>query len=359
MKIAYVVEDFSENGGVERIVSQKANILATEYGHEVCIINVYRDNRPIRYHIDGSVRMENLDVPFADKRHGRILTLLSRVKTLLTARSRLNSTLKTVAPDIIFFTTTMGALLLPLSRTKARKVYESHLARQFNPYNALFSFMERSADTVVCLTEGDAGEYKHARRKVVIPNFIPSPETTVRDYGVKKAIAVGRLEKQKGFDILIDVWQKLSESHPDWHLDIYGEGSQHDELQQQIDRLSLHHSITLYGRSDRIMDVYPQYSLHLMPSRYEGQPITLIEAQSCGLPSVVTDFKYGAADIVKDGENGLIVSQNDTAAFASAATTLMDSVDMRREYGGRALKTGQKYSRENIMNMWIKLIGER
>lgn len=352
----YIVEDFSENGGVERIVSEKANLLSCQYGHYVTIVSVYDDPRPILYGVDRSVRFVRLGVPFAAKGKGRIVTLASRLACLARAVYRLNRTVAKLNPDIVFFTTTLGALLLPWCRTRAKKVYESHLARRYTPFNSFFRLTERKADAVVCLTSGDAAEFKAARRVVVIPNFINPSNGYVADYSVRRAIAVGRLERQKGFDILIDCWRVIAERHPDWHLDIYGVGSQWEQLQEQIGRLGLGSYITLCGRSNDIMNVYPRYSLHIMPSRYEGQPMTLIEAQACGLPSVVADFEYGAADIVNNGYNGLIVEQGNSAALTDAIDRMVASEGLRMKYGKNAIEVGKRFYKDNIIGKWICLL---
>ena len=356
MNIVYVVEDFAENGGVERIVSQKANELATRYGHKAAIISVYRDSRPMLYRLCPEVDMIRLDVPFAEKGKGCAATLASRLLTLFTAIRRLNKAIKSLNPDIVFFTTTLGALLLPFCNTKARRIYESHLARVFNPFGSLFWLTELKADTVVCLTSGDASHFGHAKDVRVIPNFIEQPQHNVSDYSVKRAIAVGRLEAQKGFDILIGCWPDIAKEHPDWHLDIYGEGSCRKSLQEQIEKLGMKRHVTLCGRSGSIMDVYPQYSLHIMPSRYEGQGIALIEAQACGLPSVATDFQYGASDIIANGRNGIIVPQGNKKALAEAVCHMMSSEELRREYGTAARTTAQRFFKENVFGMWTELI---
>lgn len=141
MKLLYIVEDFAENGGVERIVSQKANIFSTQYNHDVTIVSVYRDNRNIEYSIDENVKYISLDVPFANKDKGKLSTLYSRLSTFIIAIRRVNHVINQINPDIIFFTTTLGALLLPWCRTKARKVYESHTARRYTPFSC-FSFLQ-------------------------------------------------------------------------------------------------------------------------------------------------------------------------------------------------------------------------
>ena len=356
MKITYIVEDFSENGGVERIVTQKANELSNTFGHEVSFISVYDDPRQPANTLAENIKAINLKVPFAIKGKGKIITAISRTTTLIKAVSRLNKALRETDPDIIFFTTTLGAILLPLCRTKAIRVYESHLARKFTPYNVLFRFTELKTDAVVCLTEGDAADFKHAHRVETISNFIEPPKQVAVNYAIKKAIAVGRLEKQKGFDILIECWKEISLSHPDWHLDIYGEGNEHAALQRQIDDSGMETFITLCGRTNSIIEKYPQYSLYIMPSRYEGQGITLIEAQACALPSVAFNFVYGASDIIENGKNGFLVKQGDTVALTAAINRMMDNEQLRRSFGESAAYMAKRFYKENIFIKWTNLI---
>lgn len=356
MKINYVIEDFSVCGGIERIVSRKASILAARYGHDVTIISIYKDNRPIRYPLDESIKVVRLDVPWTEKTANPVLMTLHRVKTLIKAAKRLNKALKTTEPDIVFFTTTLGALLLPLCRTKAKTVFESHLARKFTPYNTFFKLTELKSDAIVCLTSGDAKEYKTARRIEVIPNFIDKPKSYVKDYAVKHAVAVGRLEHQKGFDRLISCWKAAVKTRPGWRLDIYGEGPLRDELQRQIDSFRLQETIKLRGTCADITDRYALYSLHLMTSRYEGQGIVLIEAQAAGLPSVVFDYEYGAADIVTDGVNGFLVPQNDTKTFTNRLVQIMDSENLRAKFGTEAKENVKTFFTENIMWKWEEFI---
>lgn len=357
MNIVYVIEDFSENGGVERIVSMKASLLA-KCGHQVSLISVYRDERPERYSLDDSVKLYHLEVPFADKTRSKVATLLSRLRTLCLAASRLNRLVGQLHPDVIFFATTLGGLLLPFCRTKAKKIFESHSARLFTPYHQFFGLTERCADAVVCLTKGDAIQYKHARKVKIISNFITLPKEHVVDYGVQRAIAVGRLEYAKGFDLLIDMWKEIVVRCPGWHLDIYGAGSCQTSLQRQIDEAHLQESITLCGRSEHIMDVYSRYSLQLIPSRFEGQSIVLIEAQACGLPSVVFDFQYGASDIVKDGVNGILVPQGDIQGYIQAVVRMMQSEHQRYTMGQAARKKGEQYSEDKIFGQWLSLLAE-
>lgn len=358
MNIIYVIEDYSENGGVERIVSDKANTLSTQHKHHVTLISIYRDNRPQHYKLEDGVDLIHLDIPFAKKTNNPLTRLMSRINTMVMAIVQLNKVIRGLNPDIIFFATTLGAILLPFCLTKARKIYESHLARNFNPFNKLFILTELRSERIISLTSGDAKQFRYAKKVEIIPNYISDVKSFTNDYGVRKAIAVGRLEQQKGFDILIDCWKDISRQYPDWSLDIYGDGSCWEKLQQQITNLHLEDKVKLCGRCNNIMDVYPHYSLHLMTSRYEGLPMTLIEAQACGLPSVVFDFQYGASDIVTNNHNGLLIEQGNTRLFTEAVIRMMSSESLRKAYGKNAVEIGRRYYKENIFNKWLHIINE-
>ena len=81
----------------------------------------------------------------------------------------------------------------------------------------------------------------------------------VADYSVRRAMAVGRLDRQKGFDTLIVAWKKVVARYPDWQLDIYGDGPQKEELQRLIVAEGLQQSVFLRGRAD---DVASEYARH-------------------------------------------------------------------------------------------------
>ena len=132
MKIAYLIEDFAVKGGAERIVAQKANHLSADYGHDVTIVSIYHDERPPAYPLKG-VNIISLNVPFTVKNTNIIRKTLSRTRVLMNVATRFNKALNTLQPDIIFFTLSLAALLLPLYRRKAKRIHTSTLARKITP----------------------------------------------------------------------------------------------------------------------------------------------------------------------------------------------------------------------------------
>lgn len=164
MEIVYVIEDFSIKGGAERIIAEKANYLASRFQHHVTIVSIYHDERPISYHLEESVDFISLEIPFTPKNNSILLKTLFRIITIGKIIFKFQTIINRIQPKLIFYTMSLGAILLPLIKTKAKKVYESHSARSFTPYHKLFFLMEKTADQVVCLTKGDAKEYKYTKK---------------------------------------------------------------------------------------------------------------------------------------------------------------------------------------------------
>lgn len=95
-----------------------------------------------------------------------------------------------------------------------------------------------------------------------------------------------------------------------------------------------------------------------MTSRYEGLPMTLLEATGLGLPVVCYDFKCGPKDVIRNGENGFIIKENDKEAFVKALNKLMEDESLRKFMGNNAKSLSNRYSHKTIMKEWIDLFNE-
>ena len=93
----------------------------------------------------------------------------------------------------------------------------------------------------------------------------------------------------------------------------------------------------------------------VMSSNYEGFPMVMIEAMACGLPAISFDFKCGPKDIIRHGENGLLVKNGDIQGLAEAMMKLMEDEELRRRMSVEARKVTEAYSEEVVMKQWIDL----
>lgn len=176
----------------------------------------------------------------------------------------------------------------------------------------------------------------------------------------KKVLAVGRLCKQKGFDSLIKIWQKLpSELKSIWHLDIVGEGQDKEELKSLIKEYELEDSISLKGHTSDIEKEYKSHQIFCFPSRYEGFPLALLEAMSHSMPCVAFNCPCGPADLIENGQTGFLIPLGDFDLFKETLISLMNDSNLQKHIGDMAYKNISKnYNEDTIMEKWISLFSE-
>lgn len=171
----------------------------------------------------------------------------------------------------------------------------------------------------------------------------------------KRAIAVGRLSRQKGFDMLVEAWALIEKEVPDWKLDIYGQGPLQKELQGQIDGLGLR-NIELKGFSDDIHKEYMESSLFFLSSRYEGFVLVLMEAMATGLPAVSFRCKEGPEETIDNGINGYLVEEGNVQQFADCAIKLMKNETLLKQFASKTKKDLDRFNTAAIINQWVELL---
>ena len=198
-------------------------------------------------------------------------------------------------------------------------------------------------------------------RIAVIPNPVPeiAPPTTEaqKPAGARRSIlAMGRLERQKGFDLLIRAFQAAAPARPEWDLTILGEGSERDALADEVSRSGFSTRIALPGLDPDAAGAFRRADLFVLSSRYEGFPNALCEAMACGLPVISFDCPSGPADIVSDGVDGRLVPAEDVDALAAAITELTGNAKLRSALGTRARAVAARYSVERIAERWERVL---
>jgi glycosyltransferase involved in cell wall biosynthesis len=171
-----------------------------------------------------------------------------------------------------------------------------------------------------------------------------------------RIIAVGRLAAQKGFDDLIGAFADLCGQHPQWDLYIYGEGEERDALQSLARRAGADGRVFLPGWCADIEAALSSAHLMAFPSRYEGFPNALCEAAAAGLPLIGFTGVSGVEDIIRDGENGILIDKdNRIEGLRAAMSSLIKDASLRRSMGDRARLHIRNWSPEQIAGMWQSL----
>ncbi|RRG00524.1 MAG: glycosyltransferase [Lactobacillus sp.] len=174
----------------------------------------------------------------------------------------------------------------------------------------------------------------------------------------KSVIMVARLSDEKQQDILIQAWPKVIKAVPDATLDFWGysNGDYDKTLANLVNQLGLNNDITFHDYTKDIGAVYDSAQLLILPSRAEGLPLTLVEAQAHGLPIVATDIKYGPRDVVNDGKDGYLVENRNVDQLADRIIELLSDPKKLETFSENAYKDSWNYSSDAIWQKWQPLI---
>jgi len=361
VKILYVTDQLYLHGGVEKMLAQKLNYLVSICGYEVILCTTEQKSNLFVYPINASVRHMDLEINY--HREISYFHPSNLLKSVAHFRA-LRSILESEQPDVVVSANyTPEQFLLPFICKHIPKVKEFHSSGVsiIKPRNLLEKLKQLlfhlfgKYDALVLLNE-DERKYYPFTQVHVIPNFISIPKETPGLAKEKTILAAGRIAPVKQFDHLIKAWSLIADEHPDWEVQIYGDGDPEltGKLQDQINALKIS-TIRLIGSTAQLDTEMQKASIYAMTSSTECFPMVLLEAQAAGLPIVSYDCPHGPRNIVTHEVNGLLTPSNEIPDFAEALNSLINNKDLRKSMGEAAKENIKIYDEEHIMQQWVAL----
>ena len=376
LKIVYCTPALYMAGGVERVLTLKANYFAEHFGYDITIILTEGKDKPLFYPLSDRIKIVNLDVNFEElwtcSFVKKVFVYLSKQRIF---KKRLTAELMHIRPDITVSLLRREINFINDIKDGSKKIGELHVNRanyrNFEEGDANFiknlfaKFWMRSLvshlkqlDKFIVLTEEDKASWTELSNVEVIPDPLAFDVAEVSPLKAKRVIAVGRYVYQKGFDLLLQAWAKIEKQFPDWELAIYGMGDRlpYENLAKQlgVDMNRCH----LNGSTQNIRKEYLESSLFVFSSRFEGFGMVLIEAMACGLPVVSFDCPCGPKDIVSHDEDGLLVPSGDIDKLADELSVVMSNESLIRKMSKTAVIHSKRFRLDRISLRW-KLLFDR
>lgn len=362
-KIALMVSNLSTLGGTERVTANLSHMLKKSY--ECHVITLW-NNGTMAYPVDKDIHLFNLYPQKYRIRH-----------MLFNAVKRIRQYLKDEEIEALIVVGRNNGIIPLLVRlaSSTKLIYCEHnsiLSYRF--YNESFQvkahrhllqfLMYHVPDYVVTLTEKDLAFYKNKSIKSCrIYNAMDKrlfADVVSYQADSKKIVTVARIDFQKGFEYLVEIAKKVLSVHTDWIWDVWGTGDKSyiDDVVKDIEKAGLAGRLRLRGSSLDMYNLYNDYGLYVLTSRYEGLPMVLLEAKAKKLPIVSFDIYSGPSDIVRDGVDGFLVNPFDVNKMAKKINMLIENKSLRQRFSDAAYGNLDKFKEESIVLQWEALIND-
>lgn len=350
MRITFVIGSL-EAGGAQRTVVLLCEGLLSQ-GHHVSVVT-----------FNGSEK-DFFELPKGIERTA--LCISSCLQTLIKF-TRLRRGILATKPDVIVsFIETMNIMVLfAMWGTKVPVVVSERSNPKSYKISVIWKWLRwwiyQKTDRIIVQTKAVSNYFlpKFQGKLSVIPNPVIPPRTSegFTEFPPKPfLIAVGRLYYYKGYDLLLKAFARLKTSYPDWSLIILGEGPARVEIEALGLELELGDSISLMGTVGNPYDFLVHADLFVMSSRFEGFPNALCEAMACGLPVISTDCPSGPQEIIRNGEDGILVENENANALFEAMDQLMSDKKEQKRLGSNASQIVERFSLKKIVGLWEEMI---
>lgn len=372
-KIVYCTPALYMAGGVERVLTLKANYFADHFGYDITIILTEGKDKPFFYPLSDKIKVVNLDINFEELWSCSFLKkVFLYLKKQRLYKKLLTSELMRIRPDMTISLLRREINFLDGIKDGSKKIGELHINRanyrnfdksESNPFKDLFSkfWMHnlvsklKHLDRLVVLTDKDRKSWVELNNVQVIPNPLSFKPLSYSTQTEKRVIAVGRYCHEKGYDYLLRAWVKVQQICKDWQLVVFGDGERSVYEQMLVDLKIDTDRCKLYGRTSNIQAEYINSSLAVCSSRFEGFGLSIIEAMACGLPVVSFDCPWGPRSIISDEEDGILVEKENVDCLADSLITLMQDINKRRRLSNKALNNVRRFEIEQIAPKWKSL----
>lgn len=365
MKLLFITTDITIVGGIERVISKISKSLIENYNYEIEIISLYKNRKnghKTNFKFHHNIKISYCDIEYDNKvSRNKLETLILLIRRYYRLIKDVRKVIKSIDTDIVitFHTPISIAAILNKKYIDGKLIVTEH--SEYDNYpdkisKLLRKLLFKKSNKVVVLTELSKKRYeKFTNNVVVIPNPLSFESNEVSSLNNNRIIAAGRLEVEKGFDLLIQAFKQIYNKNKQWSLDIFGCGGEYENLINLIKELKLDSNVRIYPFTKNLKEEMLKSDICVIPSRSESFSLVAIEAMECGIPCISFDTN-GPTSILRNNIDGIIVKKDNIELFGKKLDYLMNNIEIRLEYGKNAKKEAKKFHISKIAEKWNNLI---
>lgn len=353
MKIIQVIPSFCF-GGAETMCENLTYALK-KLGHQVHVISLYEQHTPI------SRRMEDagVSITYLDKKLGLDVSMIPKLRAIFREEQ----------PDVVHTHLDVIKYAVPAAKlagvkrcvhtvhSVAHKEAEGFLQKVTNRLFYHWGWSVPAALSTEVQQTVSTFYHLPAEKIPVVMNGIDLsrciPKTDYRLSQPIRLVHVGRFDAPKNHEGLLRSFAELRASCHQVHLTMVGDGELREAMEALAEKLGLRDGVTFAGMQENVYPYLHEADIFLLPSNYEGMPMTIIEAMGTGLPIVATAVG-GVPDMICNGKSGLLVPC-DSEAVAKACSRLIKDEALRKTLGQAALVESSRFSNEAMAQKYVRV----
>lgn len=366
MKLLFSIDHLYLHGGAEKVLTHRVNYLADKFDFDITIVTTEQKNKPTCYELSDKITRIDLAVNYYREKSYFHPKNIAKIPYHF---KKLNQAIKTIKPDVIIVLNyAFDFYWIPYIFKKTPKIKEYHSSRFYQMeqrkndgvfkriFNSFIDYTVSKYDKIIVLNPTEKEFYTNKNIEV-IPNPISLSNQTA-DVASKQVIAAGRIAPVKGFEKLIEAWEIVASVHPDWKLNIYGQGEEHYifSLKDLILEKQLNNTVFFQPATDTLLDEMIKHSIFVMSSVTECFPMVLLESLSVGLPIISFDCPTGPRNIIINNEDGILVDNQNSNALAEKIVFLINHPKIRGEMSEIGKQNVNRFSEDVIMNKWFSML---
>lgn len=353
----------ASSGGVQFVLSKICSELCME-GIEIKIISSFKGDSPCPFSFDDNIKYFYLQNTY---RHNSDSSLLSKLWFWIFIFFKIKNSLQEPGVDYhVSVSPALSIIIIVYSLIFKIKVIiwenvQFHVYNKFVNQFRLFLFK-----FVYCVVVVSKPDFLFFKTKGINTELIYNPNS-LQSVGNShlstysnppgNLVAAGRLTFQKGFDMLLDIAFILKEKYtPDFKITIVGDGPLKNDLVSKVRSLKLDTFIIFQAFTKDIESIYKANSIFLLPSRFEGLPIVLLDTQAYGLPCVAFNCPTGPAEVIDNNVNGFLIDCFDLEDFALKINMLILNKSLIDSFSSSSVKKSESFNINNIVKKWIILL---